>query len=203
MQPEIFFQIIVIVYSVILHEIAHGYAAYLFGDKTAYYQNRLTLNPFPHIDVFGSVLVPALLILSGSSILAGWAKPVPVAEHNLNPYKLGSFTVSIAGVLVNFLLCIIFSLFGNYATDNSVKMLCAMIAVTNLGLGIFNLIPVPPADGYRILSLFLPWHLKRKIETFLSQNFFVAIAIAIVVATQIFQYVFPFFYRLVSNFIFQ
>jgi Zn-dependent protease len=202
MQPEIFFQIIVIIYSVILHEIAHGYAAYMFGDKTAYYQNRLTLNPFPHIDVFGSILVPALLILSGSSILAGWAKPVPVSEHNLNPYKLGSFCVSTAGVFVNFLLCVLFTYFGYLATDSTVKTMCAMVAITNLGLAIFNLIPVPPADGYRILSIFLPWNIKRSIENFLYQNFFISIILAILVATQIFQYIFPIFYRIVTNFIF-
>lgn len=202
MQPEIFFQIVVIVYSVILHEIAHGYAAYLFGDKTAFYQNRLTLNPIPHIDMMGSIIVPALLILSGSSILAGWAKPVPVSDHNLNPYKLGSFTVSIAGVLVNFALAVIFTILGHYMSDFNIKNLCWLVAVTNLGLAIFNLIPVPPADGYRILSVFLPWQTKRKIESFLQQNFLISIIIAIVVATQIFTFIFPFFSKIITSTIF-
>ena len=156
MQPEIFFQIIIIIYSIILHEIAHGYAAYWFGDKTAFYQNRLTLNPIPHIDVVGSIIVPAMLIMSGSSILAGWAKPVPVSEHNLNPYKLGSFCVSVAGVFVNLLICIIFAVLGSLVDDPGSKALCTTIAITNIGLAVFNLIPVPPADGYRILSVFLP-----------------------------------------------
>lgn len=202
MQPEIFFQIIVIIYSVILHEIAHGYAAYAFGDKTAYYKNRLTLNPVPHIDLFGSIIVPALLILSGSSLLAGWAKPVPVAEHNLNPYKLGSFVVSIAGVFVNLLLCIIFAYFGHIASDTNFKMLSFVVSVTNLGLAIFNLIPVPPADGYRILSLFLPWQIKRSIENFLNQYFFLSILLAIFIATQIFTLIFPILYRIVYSFVF-
>lgn len=202
MQPDTFFQIIVIIYSVVLHEIAHGYAAYMFGDKTAFYQNRLTLNPVPHIDMVGSIIVPGLLILSGSSLLAGWAKPVPVSEHNLNPYKLGSFTVSIAGVLVNFLLCVVFVIIGANVTDTDIKNLCAIVAVTNLGLAIFNLIPVPPADGYRIISIFLPWNIKRNIENFLQQNFFIAIAIAILVAVQVFQFIFPVFYRLITNFIY-
>ncbi len=202
MQPEIFFQIIIIVYSIILHEIAHGYAAFLFGDKTAYYQNRLTLNPVPHVDVVGSIIVPAMLILTGSSILAGWAKPVPVSEHNLNPYKLGSFCVAFAGVFVNLLLCLVFALFGYLVADMSFKALCATIAVTNLGLAIFNLIPVPPADGYRILSVFLNWDVKRKVENFINQNFFLTIVVAILIATQIFQFIFPFFYRIVLNFIY-
>jgi Zn-dependent protease len=199
MHPETFFQIIVIVYSVILHEIAHGYAALMFGDKTAYYKDRLTLNPIPHIDLMGSIIVPSLLILSGSSLLAGWAKPVPVSEHNLNPYKLGSFVVSIAGVLVNFALCIIFTIIGAYSDAETVKGLCGLVAVTNLGLGIFNLIPVPPADGYRIISVFLPIQLKRNIENFLSQNFFISIVVAILIATQIFSLIFPIFYRIIVS----
>lgn len=202
MQPETFFQIIVIVYSVVLHEIAHGYAAYAFGDKTAFYQNRLTLNPLPHIDMVGSIIVPGLLILSGSSILAGWAKPVPVSEHNLNPYKLGSFTVAIAGVLVNLALMLIFTIIGALMVDPNIKYLCSIVAITNLGLAIFNLIPIPPADGYRIISIFLAWDIKRKIESFLQQNFLISIIIAIFIATQIFRYIFPFFNKIILNLIF-
>lgn len=202
MQLDLIFQIIVLIYSVILHEIAHGYAAYLFGDRTAYYKNRLTLNPLPHIDILGSIIVPAALILSHSSILAGWAKPVPVGEHNLNPYKLGLFTVSIAGVFVNFLLAMIFTLIGSQIEGESLKNLFALVAVTNLGLMIFNLIPVPPADGYRILSVFLPYTTKRKIEDFLQKNFFISIVLAIFVATQIFAIIFPFFYKVIVNLIY-
>lgn len=202
MQPEIIFQIVVIIYSVVLHEIAHGYAAYMFGDKTAYFQNRLTLNPIPHVDLVGSILVPSMLILTGSSLLAGWAKPVPVSEHNLNPYKLGSFVVSIAGVAVNLSLCIIFAYFGSLTSDLELKALFAMVAVTNLGLAIFNLIPVPPADGYRIASIFLPWGIKRKIENFLAQNFLISIVIAIFIAVQVFSIIFPIFYKIVYSFIY-
>jgi Zn-dependent protease len=202
MQPEIIFQIVVIIYSVVLHEIAHGYAAYMFGDKTAYFQNRLTLNPIPHVDLVGSILVPSMLILTGSSLLAGWAKPVPVSEHNLHPYKLGSFVVSIAGVAVNLSICIIFAYFGSLTSDLELKALFAMVAVTNLGLAIFNLIPVPPADGYRIVSIFLPWDIKRKIENFLAQNFLISIVIAIFIAVQVFSIIFPIFYKMVYSFIY-
>jgi Zn-dependent protease len=202
MQPEIIFQILVMVYSVILHEIAHGYAAYLFGDNTAYYQNRLTLNPLPHIDIMGSIIVPATLVLSGSSFVAGWAKPVPVSDHNLNPYKLGNFCVSIAGVATNFLLCVIFVFIGSQIESASIKSLCTIVAITNLGLAIFNLIPVPPADGYRILSVFLPTQIQRKIENFLQQNFFIAIILALLISTQIFRLIFPFFYAIIINYIF-
>lgn len=202
MQPEIFFQIVVIVYSIILHEVAHGYAAYAFGDKTAFYQNRLTLNPLPHIDMVGSIVVPTLLLLTGSNILAGWAKPVPVSEHNLNPHKLGSFVVSVAGVAINFALAFIFILIGANISDISIKNLCALIATTNIGLAIFNLIPVPPADGYRILSVFLPAQTKRQIEHFIQNYFFVTILVAILIATQIFTLIFPLFNRIIQNFIY-
>jgi Zn-dependent protease len=202
MQPVIIFQIIIVIYSVILHEIAHGYAALLFGDRTAYYQNRLTLNPIPHIDIMGSIIIPGLSILTGTGVFIGWAKPVPVAEHNLNPYKLGTFCVAIAGVFVNFLLAAVFTALGYYLSGSIVKQLCALVAITNTGLAIFNLIPVPPADGYRILSIFLPWGIKRKIENFLAQNFFLAIIIAILIATQIFSLIFPLFYKLITGIIF-
>lgn len=203
MQPETIFQIIVIVYSVILHEVAHGYAAYVFGDKTAYYQNRLTLNPVPHVDLVGSILLPTILILSNSSLLAGWAKPVPVSESNLNPYKFGSFVVSIVGVLTNLVLAIVFTVIGMNLEGESVRLLCSVVAITNIGLAIFNLIPVPPADGYRILSIFLPFHTKRKIENFIQQNFIVTIILAILIATQIFTIIFPIFYHTITSLIFR
>lgn len=202
MQPEIIFYIIVLVYSIILHEIAHGWAAYLFGDKTAYYNDRLTLNPVPHIDPVGSLLLPALLIFTGSPMFLGWAKPVPVAEHNLNPYQLGKFVVSVAGVAVNFLLAFIFVIIGSQLTDNNLKQLCLIIAVVNCGLGIFNLIPFPPADGYRIIENFLPTALQRKIDNLLQQYFLFTIIAAIILASFLFRVIFPPFYSLIYSSIF-
>ena len=203
MQTEIFFQILVLVYSVILHEIAHGYAAYYFGDKTAFYQNRLTLNPLPHIDMFGSIILPAILIFTHSPLLAGWAKPVPVNENNLRPQKLGSFVVSSAGVLVNLFLCTIFILIGANLSSEITKSLCYLIAITNLSLAIFNLIPFPPADGYRIISVLLPYHLNQKIENLLSQYFLPTILISLFVATQVFSIIFPYLQNLVYTSIFR
>ncbi len=206
MQPEtllpIIFQILVLIYSVILHEIAHGYAAYYFGDKTAYYQNRLTLNPIPHIDLFGSMVLPAILIFTGSSLLAGWAKPVPVNVNNLNPRKLGDLVVSSAGVVVNLTLSAIFILIGANVGSSILKSLCYVVAITNLSLAIFNLIPFPPADGYRIISGLLPWHINQKIENIISSYFLPTILISIFLAVQIFSYVFPILSKLVSNLIF-
>ncbi len=202
MQPEIFFQILVLVYSVILHEIAHGYSAYYFGDKTAYYQNRLTLNPLPHIDLFGSVILPVILIFTNSSLIVGWAKPVPINPNNLHPRKLGDFVVSSAGVFVNFLLCLIFIIIGANLTSEVSKSLCYIVAITNLALAIFNLIPFPPADGYRIISGLLPFHLNQKIEGLISQYFLPIIFISIFFATQIFPYIFSPLNQIVYSYIF-
>ncbi len=202
MQPEIIFYVIVLIYSIVLHEIAHGWAAYYFGDMTAYYNNRLTLNPIPHIDPVGSILLPAMLILSGSPMFLGWAKPVPVSEHNLNPYNLGKFCVSIAGVAVNVLLAVIFIIIGSQLADVNLKQFAFIIAIVNMGLAIFNLIPFPPADGYRIIENFLPLSLQRQIDNLLQQYFFVTIIIAILLASQIFQLIFPFFYSLIRSLIF-
>lgn len=202
MQPEIILYIIVLIYSIVLHEIAHGWAAYLFGDRTAYYNNRLTLNPVPHIDVVGSIILPAILVLSQSPMFLGWAKPVPVAEHNLNPYRLGKFCVAIAGVTVNFLLAVIFIIVGSQLTDNNLKNFAYIIAITNLGLVIFNLIPFPPADGYRIMEIFLPENIKRTVDNLLYKYFFATIIIAIILASQIFQIIFPFFRNVIAGLIF-
>jgi Zn-dependent protease len=96
----------------------------------------------------------------------------------------------------------VFTVIGSQLGGETLKNLCAIVAITNLGLAVFNLIPVPPADGYRIISLFLPWDIKRKIESFIQQNFIVTIVIAILVATQIFRVIFPFFYKIILGFIF-
>lgn len=202
MQPELFFYIIVLIYSIILHEIAHGWAAYLFGDKTAFYNNRLTLNPVPHIDPIGSVLLPAMLIFSGSPMFLGWAKPVPVSEHNLNPYNLGKFCVSIAGVSVNIMLAIIFVIVGSQLVDSNLKQLSFIIAITNMGLAIFNLIPFPPADGYRIIENFLPHSLQRQIDNLLQQYFLFTIIAAIILASFIFRVIFPPVYTIIYSAIF-
>jgi Zn-dependent protease len=205
MQPDnilLIFYVIVLIYSIILHEIAHGWAAYIFGDKTAFYNNRLTLNPIPHIDPIGSVLLPAMLILSSSPMFLGWAKPVPVAEHNLVPYNLGKFSVSIAGIAVNISLAVIFTIVGSQLVDTNLKQLAFIVALVNSGLAIFNLIPFPPADGYRIIENFLPLSLQRQIDTLLQQYFLFTIIGAILLASLIFRMIFPPIYSLIYSSIF-
>jgi Zn-dependent protease len=150
--------LVVLFFSVIIHEISHGYVALLNGDPTAKMYGRLTLNPLPHIDPVGTILVPALLFLSHSGILFGWAKPVPVNPRNFRNYKLGEISVSAAGVLSNFLLAVIFAQLSPWAGNNQgFFLLCYAGVYINLILMLFNLIPIPPLDGSRIIMPLLPY----------------------------------------------
>lgn len=152
----------VLFFSVIIHEVSHGYVALLNGDPTAKIYGRLTLNPVPHIDPIGTILVPILLFLSHSSILFGWAKPVPVNPLNFRNYTTGEITVSAAGVLSNFILAVIFSQLLPFAQNNEgFFLLCKYGIIINLYLMLFNLIPIPPLDGSKILMPLLPRSLQQ------------------------------------------
>jgi len=137
------------------HEVAHAYVAYKFGDDTAKREGRITLNPLKHLDLTGMIL-PIMLLLSGSGFLIGWAKPVPVNFSRLKPNRLGLFCVAIAGITVNFIFAsialIIIRLFGKNFDINGIMMTVLLsIYIINLALGLFNLIPVTPLDGGRII----------------------------------------------------
>ena len=156
------FSLIVLLFSVIIHELAHGYVAYSLGDPTAKYEGRLTLNPLKHLDPFGSVILPLLLFIAGSPFLFGWAKPVPINPYNFTDKKYGEIKVSIAGPASNFLLAIIFGLILRFIPDSiilynpGISIALGYIVAINIWLAIFNLIPVPPLDGSWILFSFLP-----------------------------------------------
>ncbi len=162
--------LIILILSIIAHEVAHGYAADSLGDPTARLAGRLTLNPLPHIDLMGSIILPALLVFTGSPILFGWAKPVPYNPYNLRNKRWGEAFVAVAGSATNILLAIIFSLivrFGAYfGFDATALSLAAIIAFINLFLGFFNLIPFPPLDGFTALRAALPWHLSSGMGRF-------------------------------------
>ena len=166
---EIAISLIVLIVSIIAHEVAHGYAADALGDPTARYAGRLTLNPGPHIDLMGSLLIPGLLIFSGSPILFGWAKPVPYNPYNLRNKRWGEALVAVAGSATNLLLALIFALvvrFGVGTLPETALMIAGTIAFVNLFLGLFNLIPFPPLDGFTVLARALPWHAARGLEQF-------------------------------------
>ena len=145
-------------FSIILHEVAHGYAAYRLGDPTAANSNRLTLNPIAHIDLFGSIILPVILIVTGSPVLLGWAKPVPINPYHFRNLKKGIMITGAAGPLVNFILALAAGLLFQLANPYSEVLgwFLAYFCATNVALGVFNLIPLPPLDGSRVLYGLLP-----------------------------------------------
>ncbi len=153
---------VVLLFSIIVHEVAHGYVALLNGDPTARMLGRLTLNPGPHIDPVGTILLPLLLLISHAGILFGWAKPVPVNPLNYRNLRWGEITVSAAGPLSNLALAVAFALLLRLEWGNVGLLKLAYFGVTiNIFLALFNLIPIPPLDGSHILSILLPRDLAR------------------------------------------
>lgn len=157
----VLFSLIILFFSIMLHEIAHGSVANSLGDPTAKYAGRLTLNPIKHIDVFGTIILPLFLIIVRSPFLIGWAKPVPINPYNFRDQKWGTFKVAAAGPLTNFLVAIVFAMsirfFPSFLPlpELLIKLL-AIIAFYNFLWGFFNLVPIPPLDGSHILFKFLP-----------------------------------------------
>ncbi len=155
----ILFKLAVVLFSVILHEVSHGFMAYSMGDSTAKHLGRLTLNPVKHIDIFGSILLPLMTFVLGGFVF-GYAKPVPYNPHNLNDKKYGPAKVALAGPAVNFILAVIFGLILRFLPlslqTGILPELFSFIVLLNLVLGVFNMIPIPPLDGHWILLTFLP-----------------------------------------------
>lgn len=184
MEPTVFaLVILIILFSVILHEVMHGWMALRFGDHTAEYAGRLTLNPIPHIDPIGTILLPLLLVITGSPVLFGWAKPVPVNPFNFSDIRKGEFFVSIAGILANLGLALIAALLFHLTTPVNIPLLQRIFAFAvdiNLILAVFNLLPIPPLDGSKIVMSFLPPHLAIKYQQLERYGLFILLFLLIV-----------------------
>jgi Zn-dependent protease len=169
MEPTIVMTVITIaclIMSIVMHEVAHGYMANWLGDPTARLADRLTLNPFRHLDPIGSVLVPGFLYLSNAGLLFGWAKPVPYNPYNLKSQRWGEALVAIAGPGTNIMLALIFALIVRTGAGMGVPPafleLSSYIVYINVLLACFNMIPIPPLDGSKVLAALLPYRLEMK-----------------------------------------
>lgn len=179
---EFIFQILILIMSVVIHEVSHGYAASALGDDTARYQGRLTLNPLNHLDPMGSFIIPFLTYSLGGFII-GWARPVPYNPHNLRPGRFSEAMVAGAGPLSNIIVAIIFAIFLRLGVFPEVA---ALIIFINIILAVFNLIPIPPLDGSKILFAFLPS--MSRLRGYLEQSGFIILLLFIFFA---WQYFFP------------
>lgn len=163
------FLVIILVFSAVIHEFSHGWMANHLGDPTAKHMGRLTLNPIPHIDLMGSVLVPLFLIIANVGIIFAWAKPVPYNPYNLRDKKNGEMLVALAGPVSNLIVAVIFGIIVQImmmqGIDSSIIMLFGLIIFINIILAIFNLLPIPPLDGSKILFHFLPYSMRGVRET--------------------------------------
>lgn len=164
--PELFaLSIIILLFSVILHEVMHGLAARYFGDHTAERAGRLTLNPIPHIDPVGTILLPLLLSLTQSPVLFGWAKPVPINPLHFRDIRRGEIATAAAGVLANLALATVASIFYHLLPLAGMPMLQSLLLFTvkiNSILAVFNSLPIPPLDGSKIVMPLLPAYLETQ-----------------------------------------
>lgn len=183
----IFASIVILIFSAVCHEVAHGVVANKLGDPTARLLGRLTLNPIPHIDPVGSVLVPGVLALlsitTGSSFIIGWAKPVPYNPANLKDPRIGGALIGAAGPLTNFAIALIFGVAvrlmaqGTLPSSESTALIFVLITYINLLLGIFNFVPIPPLDGSKVLFAIAP--LSQRTQMVLEQNGFIFVLLFI------------------------
>lgn len=184
------FSIAVLVFSVVAHEVSHGIMADRLGDRTARNAGRLTMNPIPHIDPVGSILVPIAMALLPGGIVFGWAKPVPYNPYNLRDQRWGDAKVAAAGPLTNFGIAIVFGLilrFAGAVLSGPVISIVQIIVLVNVVLGVFNLFPIPPLDGSKVLSSVLP-HRLRYIEEYLERYALVLIILFVFV---LWEYMLP------------
>ncbi|NPA13538.1 MAG: site-2 protease family protein [Aquificae bacterium] len=220
---NLIFMIPALLFAVIVHELGHGIVAYRLGDDTPKRAGRLTFNPIPHIDPLGSLLLPGLMLLLNSPFLFGWAKPIPINPANFKKlgYRAGMILVSFAGPGTNFLFAVLFAVLLKFLADQTtliklagifgagfVKSIIVPIIIflkyavsINLILAIFNLLPVPPLDGWRIIASLLPPEIERKVEPYEEYGFIILIVlIAAGITSYVILPVYKFFINILLGF---
>ena len=195
------FYIVVILYSVTIHEVSHGLMANSLGDPTAKNLGRLTLNPIKHLDLFGSVILPFVLFVT-TGFAFGYAKPVPYNPHNLNDRKYGPVKVAMAGPTSNFVLALLFGLILRFMPDvfttSLVPELFSRIVMINLVLGVFNMFPIPPLDGHWLLMTFLPPRLDA-LKVYIYKNSFILFPIFLIIFMLFVSPVIFWLYKLITG----
>lgn len=179
-------QLVPFIMAVVFHEFAHGWMALKWGDPTAKDQGRLTLNPIPHLDPIGTLAIPILNMVSGINFLIGWARPVPINPTRFKKYKPGMFWVSLAGPGMNMVLGVgsaimlctfIFLIPETFFLHRPLTMMAKASLELNFALAVFNLLPLPPLDGAKILSVFLSYQANQKFEELGNYSFYIFLAL--------------------------
>lgn len=170
--------IVTLIISIIIHELAHGFVSYSLGDPTPKEAGRLTLNPIKHIDPLGSIFLPLLLVISNIGIIFGWAKPVPIDPRNYKNIRTGWIITAMAGPVSNFILFVLMFLILHFFNLGEVAKLIIWYAMAiNFVLGAFNLIPLPPLDGFWLIFNILPDSIRNKILIILESSYGIVINI--------------------------
>ncbi len=171
--------ILAFAFTIIIHEVAHGWVADRLGDPTARLQGRLTLNPIPHIDIYGSIILPLFLVFIGSPFIFGWAKPVPIDPFNLKDPKKDAATISLAGPLANILIATILAILYRFVSAQVISGLILQVIQFNVALAVFNLIPIHPLDGGKIVVGILPDKEAREFDNFMNRFGLIILAFTI------------------------